>query len=73
MLSREIERGVKEPTSSSPDGVQRKSSSAFFFTLLLISNFCNYFYSKNGLTMTTMTDDNDEAFLNYYVINDGLR
>jgi hypothetical protein len=23
--------------------------------------------------MTTMTDDNDEAFLNYYVINDGLR
>jgi len=52
-------------------GVQRKSflKNTAFFSSFLISDFCNYFYSKNnGLTITTMTDDNDEAFLNYYVM-----
>lgn len=43
----------------------------------LLLPFSSFFYfnylPKNGLTMTTMTDDDDEAFLNYYVTNDGLR
>lgn len=59
-------------------GVQRKSFCKLFF---LFSSFISdsaiilrlkKTQRRNRLT-TTMTDDNDEAFLNYYVTNDGLR